>query len=81
MSYIGVRFDAPAEEADAWSDALLGAGALAIDVSDPAAGTPDEVRNTQDPLVHQFVSGLPDGPVRFHYPGVTVAQDFSGGLQ
>lgn len=46
-----------------------------------AAGTPDEVRGTQDPLVHQFVRGLPDGPVRFHYPGVTVAQDFSGGLQ
>jgi phospholipid/cholesterol/gamma-HCH transport system ATP-binding protein len=45
-----------------------------------ASGTPEEVRDTQDPLVHQFVRGLPDGPVRFHYPGVTVAQDFGGGL-
>ena len=49
MSYIGVRFDAPAEEADAWSDALLGAGALAIDVSDPAAGTPDETPQYGEP--------------------------------
>ena len=41
-----------------------------------AQGTPDEVRHSQDPLVHQFVHALPDGPVRFHYPGVPVAQDF-----
>ena len=43
-----------------------------------AQGTPDEVRQSTDPLVHQFVSALPDGPVHFHYPGVTVAQDFGG---
>ena len=41
-----------------------------------AQGTPDEVRNSVDPLVHQFVNALPDGPVHFHYPGVTVDQDF-----
>jgi len=40
--YIAVRFDGPAAEADAWSDALLDAGALSVDVSDPFAGTPDE---------------------------------------
>jgi phospholipid/cholesterol/gamma-HCH transport system ATP-binding protein len=34
-----------------------------------AQGTPDEVRNSTDPLVHQFVNALSDGPVRFHYPG------------
>ena len=45
-----------------------------------ASGTPEEVRASDDPLVHQFVHGLSDGPVRFHYPGPTVAQDFSGGL-
>ena len=49
MSYLGVRFDAPAREADAWSDALLGAGALAIDVADPAAGTPDETPQYGEP--------------------------------
>ncbi len=44
-----------------------------------AQGTPDEVRQSTDPLVHQFVNALPDGPVHFHYPGPTVAQDFGGG--
>jgi phospholipid/cholesterol/gamma-HCH transport system ATP-binding protein len=41
-----------------------------------AQGTPDEVRHSADPLVHQFVNALPDGPVQFHYPSVPVAQDF-----
>ncbi len=45
-----------------------------------AQGTPDEVRHSIDPLVHQFVNALPDGPVRFHYPGATVEQDFGAGL-
>lgn len=44
-----------------------------------AQGTPDEVRHSTDPLVHQFVSAAPEGPVRFHYPGPTVAQDFGVG--
>jgi phospholipid/cholesterol/gamma-HCH transport system ATP-binding protein len=42
-----------------------------------AQGTPDMVRESQDPLVHQFVHALPDGPVRFHYPAKTVAEDFA----
>jgi phospholipid/cholesterol/gamma-HCH transport system ATP-binding protein len=41
-----------------------------------AQGTPDEVRNSTDPLVKQFVTAAPDGPVHFHYPGPSVAQDF-----
>ncbi len=40
------------------------------------AGTPDEVKQSTDPLVHQYVNALPDGPVRFHYPGPSVAEDF-----
>ncbi|MDM0114431.1 ABC transporter ATP-binding protein [Variovorax sp. J22R133] len=47
-----------------------------------AQGTPSEVRQSSDPLVHQFVNALPDGPVRFHYPAVSVEDDFgnsSGG--
>ena len=39
-------------------------------------GTPDEVRQSADPLVYQYVNALADGPVRFHYPGVPVAEDF-----
>ncbi|MDQ7956914.1 MAG: ABC transporter ATP-binding protein [Rhodocyclaceae bacterium] len=42
-----------------------------------AQGTPDEVRHSTDPLVHQFVNALADGPVRFHYPGSSVEADFA----
>jgi phospholipid/cholesterol/gamma-HCH transport system ATP-binding protein len=45
-----------------------------------AQGTPEELRRSSDPLVHQFVHAEPDGPVHFHYPGPTVAEDFGGGL-
>ncbi|WP_332775028.1 ABC transporter ATP-binding protein [Polaromonas sp.] len=41
-----------------------------------AQGTPDEVRHSSDPLVHQFVNALSEGPVQFHYPGPDVAADF-----
>lgn len=41
-----------------------------------AQGTPQAVRESSDPLVHQFVNALPDGPVRFHYPGPDVRDDF-----
>ena len=46
-----------------------------------AQGTPDEVRRSTDPLVHQFVNAESEGPVKFHYPGPGVAADFGGGLQ
>lgn len=49
---------------------ILGPGTIA------AQGTPEEVRNSTDPLVHQFVHALPTGPVPFHYPGPDVAEDF-----
>lgn len=42
-----------------------------------AQGTPEEVRRSTDPLVHQFVNALADGPVRFHYPGRSVEDDFT----
>ncbi len=41
-----------------------------------AQGTPQEVRHSADPLVTQYVHALPDGPVRFHYPGPSVQDDF-----
>jgi ribosomal protein L11 methyltransferase len=49
LSYIALRFDASADEAEAWSDALLDAGALSVDVSDPAAGTLDETPQYGEP--------------------------------
>lgn len=44
-----------------------------------AQGTPDEVRHSSDPLVHQFVNALADGPVRFHHPGPDLEADFGHG--
>ena len=41
-----------------------------------AEGTPDEVRTSKNPLVHQFVNALSEGPVKFHYPGADIATDF-----
>ncbi|WP_347255206.1 ABC transporter ATP-binding protein [Brachymonas denitrificans] len=41
-----------------------------------AQGTPEQVRNSSDPLVHQFVNAESEGPVRFHYPGPTLGEDF-----
>ena len=42
-----------------------------------AQGTPDAVRRSEDPLVRQFVNALPEGPVHFHYPAPSVAEDFA----
>ena len=44
-----------------------------------AQGTPAEVRSSTDPLIHQFVNALPEGPVRFHYPAPTIEQHFLEG--
>ena len=41
-----------------------------------AEGTPDEVKNSKDPLVHQFVNALSEGPVEFHYPGPDAEADY-----
>jgi phospholipid/cholesterol/gamma-HCH transport system ATP-binding protein len=41
-----------------------------------AQGRPQDVRQSEDPLVSQYVHARPDGPVQFHYPGPSVEQDF-----
>jgi phospholipid/cholesterol/gamma-HCH transport system ATP-binding protein len=46
-----------------------------------AQGTPQAVRESQDPLVHQFVTAAPDGPVRFHHPALPLGQDFGCGAR
>ena len=46
-----------------------------------AQGTPNEVKNSEDPLVHQFVNAKADGPVKFHYPGASVEEDFGSGIE
>ncbi len=40
-----------------------------------AEGTPDEIRASLQPFVHQFVHGEEDGPVPFHYPAAAYADD------
>jgi phospholipid/cholesterol/gamma-HCH transport system ATP-binding protein len=40
-----------------------------------AQGTPDEIRATALPFVHQFVHGEMDGPLPFHYPAAGYARD------
>ena len=44
-----------------------------------AAGTPEELRHSSHPYVKQFVNAEPDGPVPFHYPGKSLAEDFGVG--
>jgi phospholipid/cholesterol/gamma-HCH transport system ATP-binding protein len=41
-----------------------------------AQGTPQEVHDSTDPLVKQFVTASTEGPVRFHYSSPSVAEDF-----
>jgi phospholipid/cholesterol/gamma-HCH transport system ATP-binding protein len=38
-------------------------------------GTPAEVQRSDDPYLKQFLNALPDGPVRFHFPGAELAED------
>jgi len=38
-------------------------------------GTSDEIRNSSSPYLRQFVNALPDGPVRFHFPGPPLEED------
>lgn len=54
MSYVALRFDVEAADGDAWSDALLEAGALSVDAADPRAGTADEA-----PVFDERVDGEP----------------------
>jgi phospholipid/cholesterol/gamma-HCH transport system ATP-binding protein len=41
-----------------------------------ARGTPKELQSNQSDVVRQFMGGLADGPVPFHYP----APDYFGEL-
>jgi phospholipid/cholesterol/gamma-HCH transport system ATP-binding protein len=38
-------------------------------------GTPDEIRNSTSAYLKQFINALPDGPVRFHFPGPPLEED------
>ncbi|MCK5895919.1 MAG: ATP-binding cassette domain-containing protein [Cocleimonas sp.] len=43
-----------------------------------ASGTPDALKQSDSAWVQQFLQGLPDGPVPFHYPAIKYAQALRG---
>lgn len=48
---------------------LLSAGKVVED------GSPAQLKHSSSKWVQQFMQGLPDGPVPFHYPGINFAED------
>jgi phospholipid/cholesterol/gamma-HCH transport system ATP-binding protein len=42
-----------------------------------ASGTPAQIVANEHPLVQQFIKGEPDGPLKFHYPAKSLAEDFA----
>ncbi|WP_276895379.1 phospholipid ABC transporter ATP-binding protein MlaF [Frischella perrara] len=46
-----------------------------------AGGTAEEIRRNNDPRVKQFLDGLADGPVPFHYPAEDYKTDLSRGMK
>jgi phospholipid/cholesterol/gamma-HCH transport system ATP-binding protein len=43
-----------------------------------AAGTPEEIRNSENPLVQQFITGAPDGPIPLRMSQRDYAEDILG---
>jgi len=73
MTSIVVTHDVPEGLSIADHVCLLGDGKVI------AVGDPEFMRNYHDPLVRQFIDGLPDGPVSYHYPANEYRQDLFGG--
>ena len=44
-----------------------------------ASGTPSELQKSPDGVVRQFIEGLADGPVPFHYPAPDYIEELLGG--
>jgi len=44
-----------------------------------AAGSPEELNNSDSAFVQQFVNGYPDGPMPFHYPADDYTEDLLAG--
>jgi phospholipid/cholesterol/gamma-HCH transport system ATP-binding protein len=42
-------------------------------------GTPGELMKSDNPRVRQFMQGIPDGPVPFHFPAANYRDDLLGG--
>ena len=46
-----------------------------------AQGAPDQLNDSEDPRVEQFMKGRPDGPVPFHYPAPSFKDQLFGDSQ
>ncbi|AWI75657.1 ABC transporter ATP-binding protein [Parazoarcus communis] len=46
-----------------------------------AQGTPEEIRASEHPFVHQFVNAEADGPVPFHYPAAPMSSLLDRGVR
>lgn len=46
-----------------------------------AKGTPAEIAHDQSAQLQQFLHGLPDGPVPFHFPALPFEQDLMGRIE
>lgn len=44
-----------------------------------SCGIPDQLRQDDNEMIQQFLEGLPDGPVPFHYPAADFEQELFGG--
>ncbi|HVE51248.1 MAG TPA: 50S ribosomal protein L11 methyltransferase [Casimicrobiaceae bacterium] len=53
MPYVALHLEVPGSELDAWSDALLVAGALSVEATDPDAGTSRETPIYAEPAMEQ----------------------------
>jgi phospholipid/cholesterol/gamma-HCH transport system ATP-binding protein len=62
ITTIVVSHDVPELSSIADDGYLLSAGSVA------ASGAPQELLKSDQPAVHQFMTGSAEGPVRFHYP-------------
>src|ERR1700738_3338073 len=49
MSFLALEFDANAADAERWADALLDAGALAVDTAGPHVGSDREIARYGEP--------------------------------
>ena len=65
-----VTHDVPETFAIADQVYLLGNGKIVV------SGTPEQLRSSDDPFARQFFDAERDGPVSYHYPAPSIADDF-----
>ena len=56
MAWTALKFTVAGDAAEGWAEALLDAGAVSVDVTDAAAGSPDEVPQFGEP--NEFAPGV-----------------------